>query len=125
MTNLHQTREDFVETEDPIQALWDKRGLENTEDLPDQLQKDLELHHILKYISSEMNVLDVGCGNGRVTNEIAKIATRVDGLEYAPSILSKAIGKYSGDNLAFHQGDVRRLQFSDSSYDIVLSCPPA
>ncbi len=72
-------------------------------------------------------VLDVGCGSGAVTREIAR---RLDGrgvavgLDPSPALLevarelAKAAG--FGERAEFREGDARRLPFPDSSFDAVV-----
>lgn len=120
MENVHKSRKDFDNTEDPIQALWNKRGEENTEDLPDQVQKELENLKLFDFIDSSHDVLDVGCGNGLTPHRIAERAKSIHGQEYAPVLLEKA-RQNTADNLTFSQGDVRKMEFEDASFDRVYS----
>jgi ubiquinone/menaquinone biosynthesis C-methylase UbiE len=71
-----------------------------------------------------MRILDAGCGSGSMAREIAKafpdttvvgVDLRDKYLEYARQ-RAQAVGL---DNLIFEPGDVRRLPFADSSFDIV------
>ena len=120
MENVHKSRKDFDTSEDPIQALWNKRGEENTEDLPDQVQKELENFKLLNFIDGSHDVLDVGCGNGLTPYLIADHAKSVHGQEYAPVVFRKA-KKNVADNLEYSQGDVREMKFEDASFDRVYS----
>jgi len=72
-------------------------------------------------------VLDVGCGSGAVTREIAR---RVGpsglavGLDPSPALLAVARELAHeagfGDRVAFREGDVARLPFLDRSFDVVV-----
>ncbi len=121
MKDIHKEKEDFDKSKDPIQELWNQRGSENSEDLPDQIQKKLELDSILSYIKPNHTVIDLGCGNGKVPLAISDVAREVLGVEYAPEILKKAL-PLAKENLSFCQGDVRELEgISSDYYDIAIS----
>lgn len=119
--DIHKQKKDFVKNDDPIRTFWDQRGIENTEDLPDQVQKQLELDSILSFVNPNDSVIDVGCGNGKVPLAISNVAKEVLGLEYSPKILKKAI-PLAKENLSFVQGDVRDLNnIKTEYYDLALS----
>ncbi len=68
-------------------------------------------------------VLDVGCGTGVVAVTAARLGARVTGLDLTPELLERArenaaLAKVSID---FHEGDVEKLPFDDSEFDVVLS----
>ncbi len=73
------------------------------------------------------HVLDVGCGSGAVTREVAR---RVDrrgravGLDPSPALLAVARDLAQdaglGDCVEFREGDALRLPFPDGSFDVVL-----
>jgi len=72
-------------------------------------------------------VLDVGCGTGAVTREIARrVGTGglAVGLDPSPALLAVARELAHeaglGDRVAFREGDVVRLPFLDRSFDVVV-----
>lgn len=74
-------------------------------------------------VRAEDGVLDVGCGTGVVAVTAARRGARVTGLDLTPELLERArenagIAKVTID---FHEGDVERLPFDDSEFDVVLS----
>lgn len=81
---------------------------------------------LLDIVAGE-RVLDVGCGSGVVTREIAR---RVGshglavGLDPSPALLAVARelaqGTGLGDHVEFREGDALRLPFPDSSFDAVV-----
>lgn len=117
---MHKTREHFGDSSDPVQDLWTKRAIDNTEDLPDQVQKNLEVAKLLGLIESREEVLDAGCGNGLTTRAVAGKARRVHGLEYTPLLFEKA-RRHEAQNLTFSQGDIRRMTLADASFDTVYT----
>ena len=68
-------------------------------------------------------VLDVACGTGVVAVTAARLGARVTGLDLTPALLERARENASLAHVAidFHEGDVERLPFDDSEFDVVLS----
>jgi ubiquinone/menaquinone biosynthesis C-methylase UbiE len=71
-----------------------------------------------------MRVLDAGCGSGSMARAIAKAEPAADvvGVDLRDSYIDYARRRAAAEaliNLSFETGDVRRLPFSDASFDIV------
>ena len=78
-------------------------------------------------IAAGEHVLDVGCGSGAVTREIAgRVGSRglAVGLDASPALLAVAreLAQETGfgDHVEFREGDALRLPFPDSSFDAVV-----
>ena len=78
-------------------------------------------------ISAGQRVLDVGCGSGAVTRDIAKrVGERglAVGLDPSPELLAVARGLAEraglADRVEFREGNALRLPFPDSSFDVVV-----
>ncbi|HKC18419.1 MAG TPA: ubiquinone/menaquinone biosynthesis methyltransferase [Candidatus Dormibacteraeota bacterium] len=64
------------------------------------------------------SALDIACGSGKLTVELAKLAGprgRVVGLDFSPRMLDIAREAYP--SLAFHEGDALELPFHDHDFD--------
>lgn len=64
------------------------------------------------------SALDVACGSGKLTAELARIAGRegrVVGLDFSPRMLDVARADHPG--ITFLEGDALNLPFDDSSFD--------
>ena len=79
-------------------------------------------------ISPGERVLDVGCGSGAVTREIAKRVTpggAVVGMDSSGALLRVAREYADGAGISglieFQEGDCRKLSFPDASFDVVLA----
>lgn len=67
-------------------------------------------------------VLEVGCGSGSYTRELARIGARVTATDYAPSPLAQAqrnVGSLASD-VAFRLEDAQNLSLPDAGFDKVL-----
>ncbi len=64
------------------------------------------------------SALDVACGSGKLTAELAKLARpggRVVGLDFSPQMLEVARRDHPG--IEFIEGDALKLPFEDASFD--------
>src|SRR4030066_1168561 len=65
-------------------------------------------------------VLDAGCGNGYWSMTLAKKAKKVVGIDFSEELIKAAELRYSAPNLEFITRDLRKLNFPDNNFDIVL-----
>lgn len=72
------------------------------------------------------NVLDVGCGTGRLAARLARGSPgiKVHGIDVGTRMIAVARKRIEPhhQNLDFQVGTVARLPFSDGQFDVVLSC---
>jgi SAM-dependent methyltransferase len=69
-------------------------------------------------------VLDVACGPGLVTCELAKAVEKVVGVDVTPAMLATARKRQVElglDNLSWELGDALHLPFADQSFDVVIT----
>jgi ubiquinone/menaquinone biosynthesis C-methylase UbiE len=96
-------------------------------DLTQDGQADMDSVHdliALLAIGENDKVLDLGCGAGGISEYISdKTGAHVTGLDYSATAIETADNRTSGkrDRLAFVQGDMNSLDFSDHSFDKVVS----
>lgn len=68
-------------------------------------------------------VLDVACGSGNVALAAARRWCDVVGIDYVPSLVTRAQQRAAAERLpvTFKAGDAEQLEFADSSFDVVMS----
>ncbi|MFB3765140.1 MAG: methyltransferase domain-containing protein [Methanotrichaceae archaeon] len=76
-------------------------------------------------LRGDERILDIGCGNGKITSGIASLVPNgsVLGIDISQGMIDFAKAKYAGDkyrNLAFQLADASRLNFSDE-FDLAVS----
>jgi len=87
----------------------------------DQVQKELVWE--VAPLSPEAAVLDLGCGTGNYSIELAKRGCVVSGVDSSAGMLAQAKQKAKtlGVNIQWLQGDFNALPFAAESFDLVLS----
>jgi ubiquinone/menaquinone biosynthesis C-methylase UbiE len=70
-----------------------------------------------------LDALDVGCGTGFLSLELAGRGHRVSGIDFAPQMLAEARRKAAVQGLAvrFEEGDAEQLPFAAASFDLVMT----
>src|SRR6266568_4239582 len=114
---------------DFIKAYWENQAKTHTTSYEaswgDNFMIDLEVETIGAYLIDGVDVLDVGCGNGHAT--IRQVQSRrlksMTGVDFAGNMINAARAAKAklqlGENTVFEQGDIRKLNFADCSFDIV------
>jgi SAM-dependent methyltransferase len=78
--------------------------------------------YLLPHLKPHMRILDVGCGPGTITADLADRVPRghVTGIDTAPGIVEQAREQAGErDNLDFTTGDVYALDFPDDTFCVV------
>jgi ubiquinone/menaquinone biosynthesis C-methylase UbiE len=70
-----------------------------------------------------LDALDVGCGTGFLSLELAGRGHRVTGIDFAPQMLAEARKKAATQGVAvrFEAGDAEQLRFAEGSFDLVMT----
>lgn len=79
---------------------------------------------LIPYLTPEMSLLDVGCGPGSITLDLASHVGRVEGIDPAEEAIAAAVSAHAGtgvDNVVFRLGDVNDLPYGDATFDVVYA----
>jgi SAM-dependent methyltransferase len=73
--------------------------------------------------SDRLDAIDVGCGTGFLSFELAGRGHRVTGIDFAPAMLAEARRKAAQQDLSvrFEQADAEQLPFPSHSFDLAIS----
>ena len=78
---------------------------------------------VVPFLTSDMVLLDAGCGPGTITSALAGLVGRAVGVDIEPNALAAAnrLAARSGPaNLAFVEADMTALPFGDATFDAVF-----
>ena len=77
--------------------------------------------YLLPHLRSGQSLLDVGCGPGTITTDLATYVApgRVVGLDRSKTVVSTARESAKDPSVEFVAGDVYALDFADGSFDVV------
>jgi ubiquinone/menaquinone biosynthesis C-methylase UbiE len=74
--------------------------------------------YLLGELRPDMSLLDVGCGPGTITADLAGRVRTVTAIDSAAEALTEAAA-HAPENVTFAAGDVHRLDFPDDTFDVV------
>jgi SAM-dependent methyltransferase len=86
----------------------------------DIFQRELEYEYLCRYLTKEMNVLEVGCGNGFSTNRFRDLVKHVDAFDYAENMIERARATFGETNNRFIHDNVLVPKNLGSAYDAVI-----
>lgn len=79
-----------------------------------------ELKFLKEYAREGSKVLDIGCGNGRLSDMFQNDEIDYTGVDFSEKLISIA-KEERGENGTFIQADALKLPFKDNSFDTVFS----
>lgn len=111
-----------------VKSFWDDRARnealsENAVTHPDVWQRWLEVETLKRFLRPTDRVLDVGCGNGHTTREIATLTREVVGVDYSEEMVRRAQST-TAPNLpvTFRQADATTLDAAAlGTFDVAIS----
>ena len=77
----------------------------------------------LGHLLPEVDVVDIGCGEGYLTIEVARWARHVVAVDRAPAVLARAkalAARRRATNIVFKRGELDRLPLEDAAADVAL-----
>src|SRR5262249_14419746 len=94
--------------------------------VPDDEPPGIVALHLKRYLFAQPYctrnvVLDAACGTGYGSAELARVATRVVGVDVDEQAIEYARSRYVADNVEFEAMDVAALDFDDASFDVVVA----
>jgi SAM-dependent methyltransferase len=103
---------------------WSQRAATVANDhevnLMDVFQRELEFDAILRYLRPDMNVLEVGCGNGFSTDRFRPAVKHIDAFDKSEEMIARAHKSAGEKNNRFFVDDVLDPRHIDGTYDCVI-----
>jgi SAM-dependent methyltransferase len=112
-----------------VAAHWDRRAAHFDEDFGHSIRTAAEhaawerIFGLVLPNGNTIEALDLGCGTGFLSLELASRGHRVTGVDFAPSMLARAEHKAAerGLTVRFEQADAEQLPFAPASFDLAIS----
>jgi len=88
--------------------------------ISDLFQRNLECEQIVKYLKIDMNVLEVGCGNGYSTSLFRNLVRTISAFDYSENMITNAKSSFGETNNTFFVDNILDPKNIDYNYDLVL-----
>ncbi|KAI8917867.1 S-adenosyl-L-methionine-dependent methyltransferase [Powellomyces hirtus] len=78
--------------------------------------------YLLPHLHSTHTLLDIGCGPGTITTDLASYVSHVTAIDISASVIQQASERAQElgvRNVVFEEGDVFALTYPDASFDVV------
>ncbi len=72
------------------------------------------------HLTSDMRVLEIGCGTGLFTREFAAVGCDVDAIDVSPDLLAHTESKHIPGSVTFRIDDAEALSYEDETFDAVV-----
>jgi SAM-dependent methyltransferase len=103
---------------------WNDRAASVAEDvevnLMDIFQREIEYDYVCRYLTRDMRVLEVGCGNGFSTKRFRELANHVDAFDYAERMIERAREAFGETNNRFIHDNLLAPQHLEGPYDTTI-----
>ncbi len=103
---------------------WNERARSETDvakvNIDDTVQRDLELQFVFKNLERGARVLEVGCGNGYVTQQLRERVAFVDAFDFAENMVERAKELYGETNNRVFHDSVLDPESAKGPYDIAV-----
>lgn len=112
-----------------VAAHWGKRAAHFDEDFGHSIRTSEERAAWDRVLAlavggrDHIDALDIGCGTGFLSLELASRGHRVTGIDFAPAMLALAKGKaaQAAADIRFEEADAEALPFPPLSFDLVVT----
>ena len=112
-----------------VAAHWNRRAPTFDEDFGHSIRTPAEraawdrILDVVLPARGALEALDVGCGTGFLSFELAARGHHATGVDFAPAMIEEAQRKTAARSASvrFEQGDAEQLRFAPASFDLVIS----
>jgi SAM-dependent methyltransferase len=97
--------------------------LEGFEEFPNHHKRPFRCYYneIVNNLPGKVDILEIGAGTGQHTRPVVTSTTRVTAFDISENSLEVLKARFH-DEVEIVRGNIERLPFADSSFDLVISC---
>ncbi len=88
--------------------------------IADTVQRDAELQFVFKHLPVGVRMIEVGCGNGYVSQQLRSRVAHLDSFDYAERMIEQARTTYGEQNNRFFHDSVLAPKYVKPPYDVAL-----
>ena len=111
-------------TKSTTDQFWDQRAALETDpaqvNIGDSVQRDHELQFVFQHLSPDVRMVEIGCGNGYVSQQLRDRVAHLDAFDYAEAMVARARELYGETNNRFFTDSVLDPIHTRSDYDVAL-----
>jgi len=105
-------------------AHWDTRALTEKKlervNIADGVQRNLETDFLKKFLNKTDKILEVGCGNGYLSNQLRTLVQDVQAFDYSENMVEMAKKLHGEQNNRFYTDDVVHPKNTTGQYDAIV-----
>lgn len=104
------------------EKFYTKLGIEGLSNRKEETRTLRELVYLKTLFNKKQKILDLACGYGRLTIPLAKQGYSIQGIDITPLLIKQARKNAKKEKLKidFRLGDMRKLPYSNSSFDVII-----
>lgn len=113
-----------MNSKSPTDEYWNRRALTEPDparvNMPDTVQRDFELTFVMRHLDPAANMVEIGCGNGYVSQQLRGKVSFLDAFDHAENMIERARSTYGETNNRFFHDSVLAPRHTRGPYDIAL-----
>ncbi|MGH0428007.1 class I SAM-dependent methyltransferase [Bacillus hominis] len=103
---------------------WDNNAdfwNQNSQEMWDSGSRSTIIPFFEQYVEKEVQVLDVGCGDGYGTYKLSLTGYKAVGVDLSEVMIQKGRERGEGPNLSFIKGDLSSLPFENEQFEAIMA----
>ncbi|EOQ32112.1 TPA: class I SAM-dependent methyltransferase [Bacillus cereus] len=103
---------------------WDNNAdfwNQNSQEMWDSGSRSTIIPFFEQYVEKEVQVLDVGCGDGYGTYKLSLTGYKAVGVDLSEIMIQKGKERGEGPNLSFIKGDLSSLPFENEKFEAIMA----
>ncbi|WP_212936350.1 class I SAM-dependent methyltransferase [Bacillus hominis] len=103
---------------------WDNNAdfwNQNSQEMWDSGSRSTIIPFFEQYVEKEVQVLDVGCGDGYGTYKLSLTGYKAVGVDLSEVMIQKGRERGEGPNLSFIKGDLSSLPFENEKFEAIMA----
>ena len=103
---------------------WNQQPIQESDpakvNIADTVQRDFELEFVFPQLTKSMKMLEVGCGNGYVSQQLREKVKFLDSFDYAENMIEQAKNLHGEKNNRFFVDNILDPKHVDNDYDMCM-----